>query len=245
MTEGNLIRSLIRTPVAALLAATAVGATATPPSATWRVFSATFEPREAPAADRADSGFSAGRRGRALRVGGSANSEISAELALRGVVDLSRPGAITLWMKPLDWNTPNANSHYLPLLRVTGQGPAVLVVERDRRYVGRKTDVWIAGFFSLSTRGEIQYQHDIQTFWVGDSWHFVAFQWDATGFVLQLDDGPAARTALPDAGLMRDFPKDSSTLLVGSAGPEGFLIDDLAVWSRPLTSSEIDALRGD
>lgn len=243
MNQGGWIsRAFVRVVGLSIPCIALLAATTSPPASIWRAFSSGFEPGEASVADRGASGFGSGRSGRALRVGPPA---VPVELGFRGVVDLSRPGAITLWMRPLEWRPPNATSDYVPILRVAGVGPATLVVERDRRHAGRTTDVWIAGFFSLSSRGEIQFQRELPAFWSGEAWHFVAFQWDATGFALQLDDGPEARIALPDAELARDFPKAMSTLLIGSGAPEGFLVDDLAVWSRSLSPSELAALRGD
>lgn len=220
--------------------ATSAGAGDALPGPEWRSFSATFEASDPSTRSLPTPALDRGRRGRALRIGQGSGAK---ELAQRGVVDLARPGAITLWVRPSGWSAPSPSADYVPVIRVVGAGSAALVVERDRRYPGRTTDVWIAGYFSLASRGEAQLQLELPAAWQNDDWHFVAFQWDATGFSLQLDGTKPARLAVAGVDLAAEFPKPTSTLLVGSASPEAILVDDLAVWSRPLTRAELDALR--
>lgn len=210
------------------------------PASEWRTYHARFEPGDESTANHPPSAFASGHRGRALRIAPGSGSK---ELAVRGVVDLARPGAITCWVRPLDWRQPGPASEYVPVIRVVGSGTAVALVERDRRYAGRDVDVWIAGFFALASRAEIQMQRELDSLWPNEGWHFVAFQWDATGFSIQLDAGRPARMALPGADLAAEFPRQTSTLLIGSGATEGFLVDEVSVWSRPLTQQELSALR--
>jgi Concanavalin A-like lectin/glucanases superfamily len=224
--------------VAGSLTAQAQGADL--PASSWRTHHAAFEPGDGSAPSHPPSAFTAGRRGRALRLGPGSGP---AELAARGVVDLARPGAITCWIQPVAWRPPGPSSEYVPVIRVIGSGAAVALVERDRRYAGRDIDVWIAGFFSLASRAEVQLQRELDGAWPNAGWHFVAFQWDATGFSLQLDGRKPARMALPGADLAAEFPKETSTLLIGSGASEGFLVDEVSVWSRPLSQRELSALR--
>lgn len=213
---------------------------ATPVDQRWLVKRVDFDGN--PASVERPLVLSSGRKGRGMRLGQGASSP---ELALRGVVDLARPGAITAWIRPSEWQSPSVTSQYVPVFRVTGAGPAVVVIERDRRYPGRPIDVWIAGYFALASRAEVQMQREMKSLWAAREWHFVAFQWDSTGFSLQIDDLEPARTALPRANLVAEFPRASSTLVIGSAAPEGFIVDDLSIWSRQLTRSEIASLRAD
>ncbi len=234
----------IRWIAAALLALTVpviLGAElARPPAPQWRSFHGAFEPGDGSAPDHPPESFASGRKGRALRVG---RGDGPPELAQQGVVDLSRPGAITLWMRQVDWQEPGPTSDYVPVIRVLGSGPAALIVERDRRNPGRTVDVWIAGYFSLASRGDVQMQRELSSLWSEDAWHFLVFQWDATGFSLQLDDSPPARIAMPATDVAAEFPKATSKLVIGSGAREGLLVDDLSVWSRPLESRELKALR--
>ena len=213
---------------------------ATPPSPRWRTYHAAFEPGDASVTELPGAALVAGRRGRALRLGKGGGLP---ELTRQGVVDLSRPGAITCWIRPVDWQAPGPSSEYVPVIRVLGRGAAVLIVERDRRSPGRLVDVWIAGYFSLVSRGEIQMQRELGSLWSNDGWHFLVFQWDSTGFSLQIDDSGPARTAVPAADLASEFPKATSKLVIGSDTREGLLVDELSVWSRPLESRELKALR--
>ena len=210
------------------------------PATDWRTYHADFEPGEASTPHHPPSAFASGHRWRALRLAPGAGSK---ELTAQGVVDLARPGAITCWIRPVGWRQPGPSSEYVPVIRVIGSGAAVALVERDRRYAGRDVDVWIAGFFSLASRSEVQLQRELDSLWTDESWHFVAFQWDATGFSLQLDGGRPARMALPGATLAAEFPRQTSTLLIGSGASEGFLVDEVSVWSRPLSQRELSALR--
>lgn len=210
------------------------------PEPRWRSYYAAFEPGDGSASDRSSSAFVPGHKGRALRAGRGGGLP---EFAQRGVVDLSRPGAITCWIRPIDWRGPDPGSDYVPIIRVIGSGSAAVVVERDRRAPGRTFDVWIAGYFSLASHGEVQMQRELPSMWSQDAWHFIAFQWDSTGFSLQLDDSAPARMALPGVAIASEFPKATSTLVIGGGGPDAFLVDELSVWSRPLESHELTALR--
>jgi hypothetical protein len=128
------------------------------------------------------------------------------------------------------------------VIQLFGRGRAVLVVERDRRYPGRRHDSWIAGFFTLARRGNAMLVRDLPTAWEAASWHFFAFQWDATGFSLRLDGGPEVRCAAPIREIARDFPGEESTLSIGGSSREGLWVDELAVWSRTLGEPELDSL---
>jgi hypothetical protein len=213
---------------------------AAPPSLRWRTYHAAFEPGDGSVADLPSAALVAGRRGQALRLGKGAGMP---ELTRQGIVDLSRPGAITCWIRPVDWQAPAPSSEYVPVIRVLGHGPAALIVERDRRTPGRLVDVWIAGYFSLASRGEIQIQKELTSLWVDSGWHFIVLQWDSTGFSLQIDDTGPIRTAVPAADLASEFPKAASHLVIGSGTREGLLVDELSVWSRPLEIRELKALR--
>jgi hypothetical protein len=232
-------------PLARAAALAAVGAVlalpsvvlAEEPAPRWRVFATSFEAGEPGLPDAREGVYGPGRVGRALRLGPGAGAP-----GFGGVVDLTRPGAITAWVRPSRWLPSGPRADYVPAIRVLGRGPASLVVERDRRYPGRRHDVWIAGFFSVAGRGDRMLVHDLANAWSDESWHFVAFQWDATGFALRLDGAPDVRVAAQVETLAREFPAAESTLVIGGASREGLWVDELAVWSRPLSERELAQL---
>ena len=224
--------------VLAALLACALPAFADAPATRWLRFAVGFEPGEAGLPGARENAYGPGRVGRALRLG-----EVGGSPGFRGVVDLARPGAITGWVKPSRWLAPSPEADYVPVIRVLGRGRAVLVVERDRRYPGRPHDSWIAGFFTLARRGNAMLQRDLPKAWDESAWHFLAFQWDATGFSLRIDGGPEARFAAPVSELAREFPETESTLVIGGGSREGLWVDEFAVWSRALSERELAALR--
>lgn len=206
------------------------------PSARWRSLHASFESDDGTFAQGARA---TGRVGRSVLLGRSA---LPPQTARRGVVDLSRPGAITCWVRPDRWRPASADSEYVPALRVTGSGPAALVVQRDRRLPGREGDVWVAGFFSVDGFGDTYHAVELST-WDDVGWRFLAFQWDAVGFSIQVADVPPARVAYPVFQASRSFPRSSSALVLGAATIEGLRVDELSVWTRNLTASEVAALQ--
>jgi hypothetical protein len=218
-----------------LLAPACVGAEA--PDARWLRFAVHFEPgdRGLPRVD--GDAFGPGRVNSALRLG--ADTGVGAP-GFRAVVDLTRPGAITCWVRPRNW--VSVSSEYVPVLRLLGNEGAVMLVERDRRPPRRSRDVWIAGFFSVADRGNVILRAELPGKWSADSWHLLALQWDATGFSLHVDNGPEVRAAAPVAQLARRFPTETSTLAVGGGSREGLWVDELSVWSRMLGASEIAAV---
>lgn len=238
--RGGALLATVAIPAVSmlLLAAKPIGA----PDASWKSFVASFDQGDASITNLAPSQLVTGRRGKALRL----NAKLGhAEFDRRGIVDLSRPGAITCWVRPDAWRSPAPDTGYLPLLRVTGRGSSLLLVERDRRFPGRTTDVWIAGIFSRPSHSDVEIQHELRSLWTDDAWHFIAFQWDATGFALQIDDSGPIRIAVPRDTFLTDFPKDASRLVVSAGVDEGVLVDDFTVWSRLLTRAELESIRND
>lgn len=212
------------------------------PDPSWRAFVASFDHGDASATNIPPSQLVNGRRGKALRLNAQ---EGHAEFVREGIVDLSRPGTITCWIRPDSWRSPAPDTGYLPFLRVTGRGSSLLLIERDRRFPGRTTDVWIAGIFSRPSRSDVEIQHELRSLWADDAWHFIALQWDATGFALQIDDSGPIRIAVPRKTFLTAFSKDDSRLIVSAGVDEGVLVDDLTVWSRPLTRAELESIRTD
>lgn len=90
-------------------------------------------------------------------------------------------------------------------------------------------------------------RHDIgpSTSWADDNWHHISavFYRDINTVYAYVDGAPAAQAALSSTGFESLTPTDISVTLVGGSGNGAYSsygqIDDLGIWTRPLTQAEI------
>jgi hypothetical protein len=83
-----------------------------------------------------------GRFSRALELGRSPAGQQEMNYDRRGNADLTSPGAVSFWIRPILWKSPGTQGEYLPFLRFQSRDGTFLI-ERDRRseffnkFVGR------------------------------------------------------------------------------------------------------------
>jgi hypothetical protein len=125
-------------------------------------------------------------------------------------------------------------------VRVPGTDRSAFIVERDTRNASSEREKLIVGFFDL--QGGEKHFLSLQTGprWRNGTWHLVVVTWDRTGFAVSVDGGPFTRKAVPSGRIPAAFGALSAeaTWLVGDTNRESTLLDELAVYSRPLSDEE-------
>ena len=184
--------------------------------------------------------FAAGLRGRALVMGPKG---ASCAYPVAGNLDVGRPGAISIWVRPVDW--PYGND------------------EPTTRYWS--TAYWGRGYLGLQRQGRIVKQGLVRrqaalhlfmhyfkgvkstSFSIGKSrlapnrWHLMVVQWRGRRFEGSLNGGPPNGTELPRPLRTEELNR---LLHVGDASRWTTLLDELTVYRRTLSAEEIQQLYG-
>ncbi len=170
-----------------------------------------------------------GRIGQALLVGDGAATlhyETAGNLG-------SSAGTISMWVSPLDW-TGATDTFHVFLEAKSDRGWLVLY----RYYQG--------GILTLMGRSDLYRTASGPGFrWTPGEWHHIAGTWRPSGLTMYIDGERKSHS--PDPPPVEDWPE---TFLVGDAPwhverDEQSLIDDVKIFSVPLSDEQIAALAAD
>jgi hypothetical protein len=179
--------------------------------------------------------FAPGVVGRAARIGGLGDGAWGV-YPQAGNFPISRRGALSLWLCPVNWN--HQSDGYTPLVS-TSQGG--LIVERQGPAYAAdgkllRGEALLAVLVARET-GSASVAAECAR-WRAGEWHLVVVNWSWPRLELSVDGGPLAGKAA------KESPRASSfgDLRVGSASGSPTLIDELFVYGRPLAEAEIKVI---
>jgi len=182
-----------------------------------------------------------GVHGRAVGIGVSEGG-LRLEYPLAGNLDLASPGALSFWVSPRGWRAAAGASGYVRFVRVGGRGRGSFVVQRDvRRRAGEQL---VVGFFDLHGGERHFVQPVVGPRWEPGSWHLLVVAWDTDGVAVSVDGAPFVRESVPRGRIAAEFgaPGAADAFVVGDRTQESFLLDDLAVYTRPLREADVGKL---
>lgn len=177
--------------------------------------------------------------GKALLFGDGEGAELTFPMA--GNMPLPRPGGLSFWVCPLAWK-PADDEPSVCFFLAFGRG--VLCLQRQGALGGgRKRNNCFcltchglpgipnasASTVSGATRG-----------WKNGQWHLVAINWRPSSLEAWLDGEPLRSIALKRPIRPEEFAKGS--FRIGQLKGEPTLIDDFAIYRRPLSDADVRKL---
>lgn len=192
-----------------------------------------------PSRVRGELQFLEGLYGRALLLGKDTDSVISYLLADN--FDFTRPGTITFWVCPVDWDREQTGRR--PLFDINAAGSSRLQFLRWGSMIGRNQDRLRDAFFLFVLNFpdmQAPYPRSGVSGLEDGMWHNVAITWDDEALSLYVDGVVAQRSEWSRPFEERDFPPDSAlTIDFGGRGIDQTLLDAFTVYNRRLSDAEI------
>lgn len=156
----------------------------------------------------------------------------SVSYAAQWNVDLSRPGALAVWLSPQDWKR-QGEPPYLFFLILHGSGRSLMLARmggtanQEFLYAQAAVGKDAASVLSGHTRD-----------WQSGGWHLLVLNWRAEAVEFSVDGGELHRGVAPWLAGARGEP---GGLIVGNEGTPGqqYLVDELTVFDRPLSAEEV------
>jgi hypothetical protein len=149
---------------------------------------------------------------------------------------LATRGALSLWVKPLEWTRENGgNTVFLMTTNASfylqRQGPA----HREDGSLKRHEGVQFLLFSKSAGNGVLQLG---TTKWAADQWRLVCANWNWPLMSISLDGGPFQSVSVKGSPPNSEF----GGLIVGARGGERTVLDELTIYRRPLTEAEARAV---
>lgn len=192
----------------------------------------------------AEIAFDQGIEGQAATIGVAGDREFRCTWDAEGRIGAEQ-GAISLWVKPLDWDA--TNPHHQIFFSATGED-AVLHMYRYND-VGAQSGysrklMFLYGPSRRDADGNWQWTIASSAEareWEAGQWHHIACTWDAETLVLYLDGqvAEARPVAAPPATGFDSFGIGGAHSWQNTGGTS--LVDDLRIFDAPLTAAEIYA----
>jgi len=178
--------------------------------------------------------FADGVKGRALVAGGESGGaifprELNAPLSTRG--------AISLWLCPLEWTHDNGgNTEFLMTTNASfylqRQGP----LHNEEGVVTRQEAVQFLMLSEVTGNNGLAFGTED---WPLGRWRLLVANWSWPSMSFSLDGGEFQSLSVKQNPTEANF----GGLLIGSAGGQKTLIDELTIYRRPLTVDEARALQ--
>jgi hypothetical protein len=152
-------------------------------------------------------------------------------------VDLSRPGALAVWVSPYEWQrAAGQDAGYLFFAKVLDQGREIMLA----RMGDVRNNEAVYAYAQAGEKGQtIKGGSSLQ--WKNGEWHLLAVNWSNTAFEISLDGGTLQRQEIAGFETAEGKP---GQLFIGSKTPPDarYLMDELMILNRPLSQDEIKAL---
>ena len=149
--------------------------------------------------------------------------------------DLSKPGAMAVWISPYQWKRDLPDTPYMFIVNIQTQGRGLMLARMGNKanreamylYVGGKDNFSVVNGSSLD--------------WKDGEWHLLVINWRNGSVEFSLDGGELARKDAPEFEKAQGEP---NAVFVGSTGnaDQKYLLDELMVLNRPLEADEIKEL---
>ena len=149
--------------------------------------------------------------------------------------DLSKPGAMAVWISPYEWKRDLPDTPYMFLVNMQTQGRGLMLARMGNKLNQQVLYLYVGGKdnFSLVNGSSLD--------WKDGEWHLLAINWRNSSVEFSLDGGEFARKDAPE---FEKATGDPNAVFVGSSGnaDEKYLLDELMVFNRPLEPAEVKEL---
>lgn len=172
------------------------------------------------------SRFADGVAGKCIRMNQNSRIEYKAEKNFN-----PEQGTVAFWIRPADWNPGLRTNTYHWIFSVTKSGTDV-----DRFQLFKMPGPLMMLFFG--PKDNIKKLSFSLGKWKIKQWHFIAFSWDRTLVKLYVDGSLLQTVKLPENQTSLDLSSD----IAFQGGLETTDYDNLQIYKRPLSDSEIKAL---
>jgi hypothetical protein len=179
--------------------------------------------------------FTPGVRGKALLSGDLCVTRLAYTNA--GNFSISQ-GTVALWVKPIDWLGDRGKAVCFNLF-VQGDGSGVSFGVEMERFNQRAPGL-LCYALGFKNRDNILIAGPESARWPNGMWHHVAYTWDAQTMKLYVDGAFAGSGQITAPFTAADYR--SSVFVLGHAGEEHTALDELRIWNRPLSATEITEL---
>jgi hypothetical protein len=148
-------------------------------------------------------------------------------------IDLSKPGAIAVWISPFEWKRDPAKIPYLFFLNIIDHGRQLMLA---RMGDPRNKEAIYAYGKAGNTGKSVKAGNSLQ--WKNGEWHLLAANWRGSDFEFSLDGGALQRQDMP---AFENASGKPGQIFAGSKGDpdQQYLMDELMVLDRPFSPDEI------
>jgi len=156
---------------------------------------------------------------------------------LSGNVDLTKPGAMALWISPQGWVRSENEDYFFPAKIMSNY--AELMFGRQGRLKEGRTD-YIYLWCKVGDSKDILVGGGDSLKWENGQWHLWVMNWRSGSVEFSLDGAPPTRMDTPVRFNAEWDGKGHSHLILGCQG-EGthYLLDEVLMLNRPLDEQEI------
>ena len=148
-------------------------------------------------------------------------------------LDLSKPGALAIWVCAFEWQRDAPDVPYLFFVNVMSQGRQIMLA----RMGSAVNNEAIYAYGKAGEAAKVSIVGNSKT-WQNNQWHLLVLNWQNGAFEFSLDGNAPQREALPAFEKAEGKP---GQIFVGSASEvnQKYLLDELLVFNRSLSAEEI------
>jgi len=177
--------------------------------------------------------------GSAMLFGDGEGAEL--DYAMAGNMPVPRPGALSFWINTLGWKRA-ADEPSVYFFHAFGAGVICLQRQGDLEGGRKRGNCFILTCHGLPGIPNIAASttSDATQKWRGGEWHLVAITWRPSLLEAYLDGEPLQSIPLKRPIRLDEFAQ--GRFRIGALQGEPTLVDDFAVYRRPLSAAEVKAL---
>jgi hypothetical protein len=181
--------------------------------------------------------FHAGLYGRAALLKHPGATAMIWYSTLGGNVDVTRPGSLSLWIRPHNW-VRSVNENYFFPAKIMSNHAQLMFGRQGRLKAGRQDMIYL--WARLGETKELLVGGGDSLKWKNDEWHLWVMNWRSNAVEFSIDGGPLNRSNTPVPFDAEWDGSGHSHLLVGAQDETApYLLDELMVLNRPLDAEEI------
>lgn len=149
-------------------------------------------------------------------------------------IDLSKPGAVAVWIRPFEWKRDAATTSYIFFLNMMDHGRQLMLA---RMGDPRNKEAVYAYAKAGNTGKSVVAGNSLQ--WKDNDWHLFVANWHNAYIEFSLDGSPLHRLDMPT---FENADGPPGQIFVGSKGDvnQQYLMDELMVVNRALSHDEIE-----
>ena len=149
-----------------------------------------------------------------------------------GNIDLSRSGALCVWISAHEWPAQREEVPYLFFINVVDHGRNLMLARMGQKANHEAVYLYAKTGIGLSARGGDSLA------WKNGEWHLLVANWRSDSIEFSLDGREFLRRDLP--AFTQGDEKPGLLLIGGKGDPRHrYLMDELMVFNRPLEAPEV------